>query len=103
MGLADYDGRIILGVVLVTGVVLFIAASGTLSKVGAGMVFLAAAVPIADRMPSEMMGGRFMARPSRTRGGRTPDPQYIATTEAPSEDLWAREQARYRERDERQP
>jgi hypothetical protein len=87
-------------VVLLAGIVLVIVASGTASKVGFVLAFLAVAFVVAGQLPTGMTGGGWMVGQQRPRDTvADPEPEYIDRAATPSEDDWRREQERYRDRE----
>src|SRR5450755_3899953 len=52
------------------------------------------------RSDAERVGWEAAGEPCRRQGSPQPAPEYIAEAATPSEDAWAREQARYRAKNE---
>lgn len=91
-------GAIVL-IVVPVGLVLVIVGSEGLKIVGALAVLLAV-VAVAGGRLADGLRGTGTGRGRRTRRVTYREPDYIAEAGTPSEDVWAREEARYRERND---
>lgn len=90
-------------VVVVTGGIATFVSSGVVAKIGAAVAVVGILFLVADQLPTGLMRGaprpsqRVLPHPS------APEPEYVATTEPASEELWQPEQDRYRQRQRSRP
>jgi hypothetical protein len=81
------------------GAVLVFLGSGTAAKVGFGIAVAGVLGIAGDNLPAGVLGG-FRSPRRRLTEGAAPEPEYIESTAPVSEDVWRREQQRYRRRDQ---
>ena len=90
----------VLMALIAAGVVVFFLASRVIAAVGAAVALLALMFIVADQLPAGLGGGWMVGKGRRgmSSGRSRREPEYIARTVEPSEQVWAREQERMREK-----
>jgi hypothetical protein len=87
----------LVAVLVIGGGIVFFVAPGAVAGIGAFVAIMAVLVVIGDRLPAGIGGGWVIGKGRTERqGARDPQPEYIARTVEPPDELWdkVRDQSR---------